>query len=136
MPISLIRQLVERPVSLGRTQGTLLPQIGVQIVQTDIDVAIEVDKLDLLEDLVVFEDRDIQRSRGFVGDPVIDLACRQHRGIDFIRTAAAVAKHLLGQTGFKHLSAGKAGDDDRDPELFRTPHAQGIDRLETAVADV
>ena len=81
--------------AVGRAAGVLRahprhlpPQIGEHLVQPDIAVAVEVDEADLVEDPVVAEDLDVERARHLVGDPVVDLARRQHRGVDLLRAAA------------------------------------------------
>ena len=134
MPTSLIRQLVERPVSAGRSHPACA-QVREHLVHADVAVPVEVDELHVVEDRSSRK-ASTSRSRDTRLAAVVRLARLEHRRVDTFRIVDVRREDVAGQPGLEELAARQAGDDVADPPFARDVHAERVDRLEAAVADV
>ena len=110
MPTSLIRQFVDRPVSVGRCHTVCAVQVREHLVEVDVDVAVEVDELDGVEDRASSRRGRVEQLVHRVVDAVVRLARFQDRRVDRVGIELA-SRERVGEARLEQLPAREAGDD-------------------------
>ena len=111
-------------------------EIGVDLLERHVAIAVEIDELDLAEDGVVPEEVPVQQPRGGVFHPVVGLARLENEAVDLAHVDRRPVEQLRGEARLEQLAARQPGHDQRDALVARGLEPQGVDRLEAAVADV
>ena len=133
-----VDEAVRRPTGVGRSHPRR-PRLEelVELGELDVDVAVEVEELDLVEDGVVVEDALLGEQFGHrVGRVVVDASGLEHRPVDFVGVEAALLELVRHQAGLEELPAGQPGHDDGNAHGLRSGDRDGVDGLVAALADI
>ncbi len=133
----IVDQAVGRPARVARANpGQPRVEVRKHFLQTHVAVAVEVREMNVFEYLPRLEDLHVQQSTGSIVDLVVRLAGFQYSGVDLSGGDPRFEEQVLGEPRLEELAARQAGDDERDTPLSSELHAQGVNGLETAVADI
>src|SRR5207244_13532965 len=95
-----------------------------------------VDKLNVAEYAIVTENVHLEVTRDRIRTPVVGFARLEHEGVQPGDIEILTLEDLFRQARLEELTTRESGDDVADALLVSEVGGQGVDGLETAIADV